>query len=140
MERLASNGSPRFRLWVATYADGRPRHWYELPGAAIAVEPVDDALYSAAEAALFLEGFNSAVLDDPRSIWAVAVPVEVRFEGDARPGLPVRGTAFSPATPSEDETLINTPVAGSVAVDTGSAAAGTRDQFQGFDQSPQRAR
>jgi hypothetical protein len=82
---------------------------------------------------LFLEGFNSAVLDEQRSIWAVAVPVEVRFEGDARPGLPVRGAAFLPTAPDEDEAPFSTPAAVS-------ATAGRGDQLHGFDQSPQRAR
>ncbi len=131
MEKLFSSGSPRFRLWVATYSDWRPQGWHQQPPGAIAVEPVDDALYSAAEAALFLEGFNSAVLDDPRSLWAVAVPVEIKLEGDARPGMPVRGAAFLPA--NEEETPCGAAVAGSTGAHTG-------DQFHGFDQSPQRAR
>ncbi len=34
------------------------------------------------------------MFDSARSVWAVAIPVELRFEGDARPGDVVRGFAF----------------------------------------------
>jgi hypothetical protein len=44
---------------------------------------------------LFLEGFNSAMLHCDRPIWAVAVPIVVRFEGDAAPGAAVRGFDFA---------------------------------------------
>jgi hypothetical protein len=45
---------------------------------------------------LFLEGFNSSMLEYDQPIWAVAVPITVRYEGDAQPGMSVRGHTFPP--------------------------------------------
>jgi hypothetical protein len=95
MNHLAS-GQRLFRLWIVTYhGDWMPRRWNEAPPAAQAVEPVDGAAYSAAEAAMFLEGFNSAMLEADRPIWAVAVPVTIRYEGDAQCGASVTGFVFA---------------------------------------------
>ena len=88
----------KFRLWIATYADWRPARWNQSPPRATAVEPVEDALYSADEAALFLEGFNTAMLQCERPIWAVAVPITVHYGGDAVAGAPIDGFVF-PAEP-----------------------------------------
>lgn len=86
---------PLFRLWIATYADWSPAHWSDSPPQARALELVEDAAYSADEAALFLEGFNSAMLELQRPIWAVAVPIVVRYEGDVQPGAAVHGFSFA---------------------------------------------
>jgi hypothetical protein len=93
--RQLHSGERLFRLWIATYADWRPARWSDLPPRATAVEPVEDGAYSADEAALFLEGFNSAMLASDRPIWAVAVEVVIRYEGDAVPGAPLRGVDFT---------------------------------------------
>jgi hypothetical protein len=93
--RHLHGGERVFRLWIATYADWKPARWSDLPPRATAVEPVEEATYSADEAALFLEGFNSAMLECDRPIWAVAVPIVIRYEGDAVPGAPVRGFDFA---------------------------------------------
>ncbi len=100
MERTTPGGAPMFRLWIATYTDWRPTHWNQVPPRAIALEPVEDALYSSDEAALFVEGFNRSVLSGDHMIWAVAVPITVRYEGDATAGMPIRGRAFG-CEPSE---------------------------------------
>ncbi len=98
---LGTSGPRTFRLWIATYRDWKPLRWNDVPPEATALEPVDEATYSAAEAALFLQGFNSAMYGSARSVWAVAVPVALRYEGDARPGDVVHGFAFDdePAAP-----------------------------------------
>ena len=87
-------GGQLFRLWIATYGDWRPRQWNDTPPAAEALEPVDAAAYSAEEAAMFLEGFNSAMLASERPLWAVAVPITIRYDGDAQCGARVTGFAF----------------------------------------------
>jgi hypothetical protein len=92
------SGQPLFRIWIATYADWRPGHWNDAPPRATALELVDDAAYSAEEAALFLQGFNTAMLEEDRPIWAIAVPVVVRYEGDAQVGGCVRGFVFAEPT------------------------------------------
>ena len=98
---INSSRSPQmFRLWIATYADWRPERWNQTPPCARALEPVEDGLYSAEEAVLFLEGFNSAMLGSRQPLWAVAVPITVRYEGDARPGMPVEGHVFPAEQPA----------------------------------------
>jgi hypothetical protein len=87
-------GAPRFRLWIASYSDWQPAAWNQVPPRATAVEPVDQALCTAEEAALFLQGFNSSMLAHHEPIWAVAVPITLCYEGDAVAGSPVRGHVF----------------------------------------------
>jgi hypothetical protein len=99
---------------------------------------------------LFLEGFNSAVLQNNDPIWAVAVPVTIRYEGDAQPGMPIRGHAFPCDGPAIDVTdrQGNPLAAGSDALAAGRepAQAGASadplqaNHIQGFGQSPQRSR
>lgn len=84
-----------FRLWIATYADWHPGCWNDAPPQATAVELVADATYSAAEARLFLEGFNSQIVSTSKPLWVVAVPVTLRYEGDASPGDRVEGYRFA---------------------------------------------
>lgn len=75
-----------FRLWVAGYRDWHPMSWSDRPPLATAIEPLSEATYNAESAQLFLQGFNSQMLLSERGLWAVAVPVTLRFEGDLRPG------------------------------------------------------
>jgi hypothetical protein len=91
MENMASDGLQMYRLWIATYEDWRPAHWSDVPPRATALEPVARSLYSAEEAAQFVEGFNGSMLGGDRPLWAVAVPITIRYEGDAEPGRTVRG-------------------------------------------------
>jgi hypothetical protein len=119
-----------FRVWIATYADWRPARWNEAPPRATAVELVEDAAYSPAEAALFLEGFNSAMLEFDEPLWAVAVPVEICYLGDATAGAAVAGYVFDEPAPAGDEP----PAGGGL---PGVVGGG---YFQGLDQSPQRSR
>jgi hypothetical protein len=154
--RIGATGQ-MYRLWITTYADWRPAQWSDAPPTATALEAVENGLYSADEAALFLEGFNSAVLQNNDPIWAVAVPVTIRYEGDAQPGMPIRGHAFPCDGPAIDVTDrqgnplaagSDTLAAGSDALAAGRepAQAGASadplqaNHFQGFGQSPQRSR
>ncbi len=143
MEKMHHSGGPMFRLWMATYSDWRPTHWNQSPPRATALELVEDALYSADEAALFLEGFNSSMLGDARPIWAVAVPITVCYEGDARPGRPIDGHVFpldalAPGSHDrEDDAGLPSPLARSMDVDS---PPGVGNQSHGFGQSPQRSR
>lgn len=43
---------------------------------------------------MFLEGFNGSMLEHDQPIWAVAVPIQVQYEGDAQPGMIVEGYVF----------------------------------------------
>jgi hypothetical protein len=84
-----------FRLWIATYADWHPGRWNDPPPQATAVELVADTTYSAAEARRFLEGFNSQIVSTEQPLWVVAIPVALRYEGDAVPGDRIHGHRFS---------------------------------------------
>jgi hypothetical protein len=134
----------QFRLWIATYGDWRPTCWSDLPPGATAVELVEDRLYSAEEAAMFVAGFNSQVLGGDKPVWAVAVPVTIRYLGDAEPGALVRGHAFARESLSANLTApIETESASlGIAPLAESAPANPlgSNQPQGFDQSPQRSR
>jgi hypothetical protein len=89
-----ATGDLRFRLWIASYSDWLPTSWNQVPPRATAVEPVDQSLCSAEEAALFLQGFNGSMLAHHEPIWAVAVPITLCYEGDAVAGFPVQGYFF----------------------------------------------
>ena len=65
-----------------------------MPPRAVAVEPVEDGLYSLVEAAVFARAFNEIMLSDTRPLWVVAVPVSLRFDGDATSGMPIVGRAI----------------------------------------------
>jgi hypothetical protein len=91
-----------FRLWIATYSGRRPARWNQAPSPATALEVVEDRLYSAEEAALLLHGFNRVMLDYDEPIWAVAVPITVRYDGDAQAGMSVQGFEFADEPPVAD--------------------------------------
>jgi hypothetical protein len=142
MENIRSGGQ-RYRLWITAYTDWHPVHWSDSPPLATALEAVDESLYTADEASLFVQGFNLAMLEKNDPIWAVAVAVTVRYEGDAQEGMPVRGHAFGPdrSTPAADEFSSPPHVADSDPPPIGlSSEPYERDQVQGFGQSPQRSR
>jgi hypothetical protein len=85
-----------FRLWIVSYDNWQPQHWNERPPRATAVCPIEEAVYSAEEAALLVEGFNSWILENlvgqsQDCRWAIAVPVRIRYEGDVEAGQEVVG-------------------------------------------------
>ncbi len=78
--------SKLFRVWIAEFEAWQPAAWYDVPPRATALEPACPECLTAAQAALFLQGFNEAMLADLRQLWAVAVPVEVCLSGDLSSG------------------------------------------------------
>jgi hypothetical protein len=85
------SGVELFRLWIVRCSNWQPTHWNQQPPRATVERLVDEAVYSAQEAALVLEGFNGWILqelDTARGacLWAVAVPVRIRYEGDLEAG------------------------------------------------------
>ena len=144
--------------WSDDLFDWQPTCWSDMPLRATAVELVEDRLYSAEEAAMFVAGFNSQVLRSDKPVWAVAVPVTTCYLGDAEPGAFVRGHAFSREAlsanltePGEVEPVEIGPVgtpgsteAASLGIARHPASSPTDpprgDYGQGFDQSPQRSR
>jgi hypothetical protein len=141
METALRVGSSRFRVWLATYDDfWQPCEWHELPPVATAFEPAADGLYNEAEAGAFVEGFNRSMLAEPRQLWAVAVPVTVRLDGDAHPGLPICGHQFTiregEASAEPEAHVVRTKASHRRSAENHSPA----DVVHGFDQSPQRSR
>ena len=45
---------------------------------------------TARKARRYVEAFNRSALGGVRKVWAVALPVRIRYEGDPRPGELVR--------------------------------------------------
>jgi hypothetical protein len=85
-----------YRIWIAGYDDWQPTDWHDVPPRAIALEPAEASALSAAQARSFLEGFNTQmlrnqVLHQTRRLWAVAVPVVLRYDGDTHSGETVVG-------------------------------------------------
>ncbi len=78
-----------YRVWIVGYRRWEPRSCRDVPPEAVVLEPAEPDTMSARQAAGYVEAFNRAVLGGGRRIWAVAVPVTVRYEGDARPGQPM---------------------------------------------------
>lgn len=101
-----------YRIWITRYEDWAPQNCLQLPPVAIAQEPAESEAMSARQAARYVEAFNRAALARRCKLWAVALPVAVRFEGEPRPG---------------DTLTCPHSAAGSVA-------------FHGFGQSPQCSR
>lgn len=84
----AENG--QFRVWIAGYDRWRPRDHRDVPPAAVALEPAEEGTMSATQAAAYVEAFNRAALGRKRAIWAVALPVTLRYEGEPLPGQTIR--------------------------------------------------
>lgn len=89
-----------FRVWIMSFEQWQPVHWDDRPPLAQAIEPVDEGLYSAEDAAAYLEGFNSASLRLRDGRWAAAIPVRVRLDGDLSPGQILRRDSASRGGPS----------------------------------------
>jgi hypothetical protein len=106
----------QYRVWIVGYRGRPPRGLAEIPPRCWALEPAEDQAMSAREAADYTAAFNGAILAQrgrsrqgatqnvppkhrrkawPRStapgprrrrLWAVAVPVTLRYDGDLQPG------------------------------------------------------
>lgn len=85
----------RFRLWLVLCDDHwNPDRWDQIPAHALALEPVVDAVpspdgdgcVSAHQAVAYLEAYNRAMIDDNQRHWAVALPVEIRYDGEPASG------------------------------------------------------
>jgi hypothetical protein len=82
----SSQPARRYRVWIVEYGKWQPRNPRDVPPQAQALEQAEDGTMSAAEARRYTESFNRTILAARRQVWAVAVPVSVRYEGDLLPG------------------------------------------------------
>jgi hypothetical protein len=82
----SQDGAPLYRVWIVHYQDWRPHCWSEVPPRYRAVELAVGGCLTHDAAAHWLEGYNAAMLAGDARLWAVAVKVHVRYEGDLVPG------------------------------------------------------
>jgi len=78
--------APRFRVWILRYEQWEPQSLRDRPPRAVAVEPAERGTMSARQASVYVEAYNRAALGARRRLWAMAVPVVVRYEGEPRAG------------------------------------------------------
>ena len=76
----------RCRVWVVRYEGAPPTAWHDVPAGAVAIEPAEGQTMTARRAGRYVEAFNRAALRGTHKVWAVALPVTILYEGDARPG------------------------------------------------------
>ena len=76
----------RYRVWIVSCEGWRPQSVSDVPAHAVAVEPAEETPMSAEEAGIYVESFNATALAEPSGHWAVAVPLQVRYEGDLAAG------------------------------------------------------
>jgi hypothetical protein len=76
----------RCRVWIVRYEGWRPAAWHDVPAGAIAVEPAERRAMTTRQARRYVEAFNRAAENGSRKVWAVALPVAVRYVGDPQPG------------------------------------------------------
>ena len=77
---------PAFRVWIASYGDWKPADVHDVPPDATAVEPAEQGVFSARRAAQYVSAFNRMAIARQLHVWAVALPVVVRYEGDPEAG------------------------------------------------------
>ena len=73
-------------MWIVGYEDWQPVDWHDAPPHARAIELAAEDCLSLSEAMAYVEEFNRSMLAAATPLWAVPMPVAVRFEGDAEAG------------------------------------------------------
>jgi hypothetical protein len=92
MRPINKAGVRQYRVWIVRYRGRPPRGPGETPARCRALEPAEEQAMSAREATQYTAAFNGALLAGrrekrgPRKLWAVAVPVKLRYDGDLHPG------------------------------------------------------
>jgi hypothetical protein len=95
MKQQATGSMRRFRVWITRYRKWRPQDFRAVPPEAVALEPAEDGTMSAPEAIGYVEAFNRAALRQRRKVWAVVLPVHLRYEGDPQPGAVLAATRMA---------------------------------------------
>lgn len=93
----------RYRVWIVAYRDWMPESYRDVPPEAVAIEPAERGNMSARQAARYVEAFNRAALALRRRIWAVAILVSLRYDGEPRPGQSLADTAVDSSLPAGAE-------------------------------------
>jgi hypothetical protein len=96
--RIQSNR--QYRVWLVRSGRGSFGRLGAAPRRFVAVEPAEEGLMSASQASEYVAAYNAAALVGESGLWAIAVPVTIRYEGDLRPGRPLAARIAVPrATP-----------------------------------------
>ena len=96
MKDIDHAGQPRFRVWIAEYDHWQPHDHRDVPPVAVAMEPAEEGVMSPTQAAVYVEAFNRVALGRRRKVWAIALPVTVRYEGEPRPGQRIDSRVLRP--------------------------------------------
>ncbi len=75
-----------FRVWITASGDWQANDPHDIPSDATAIEPAEEGVFSACRAARYVAAFNRTALARRLRVWAVALPVVVRYEGDLEAG------------------------------------------------------
>lgn len=94
-------GTTWYRVWLVACARQPPRPTHDRVLDATAIKPAERGVLSASQATRYVEAFNRAALARGLGVWALAVPVAVRYEGDLQSGERVVATAIGVSVSSE---------------------------------------
>jgi hypothetical protein len=76
----------RFRVWIVRYDGWQPQNAQDTPPTAVALEPAENGTMTRPQAQAYTEAFNRAMLAAGRSLWALALPVAVCYQGEPQAG------------------------------------------------------
>jgi hypothetical protein len=83
----------RYRVWIVRYEGPPPADWHNVPSGAVTVEPAEEGTMTRRQAHRYVAAFNRAAVGARRELWAAAVPVTIRYDGDLQPGeMVAKGT------------------------------------------------
>ncbi len=71
-----------YRIWLVYCPDWRPTHWNDVPPRGVAAEPAVDCCLASHHARAYVKAFNRQTLKEPTGMWAVPIPVVIRYDGD----------------------------------------------------------
>jgi hypothetical protein len=102
MNNAVCTREPLFRVWIAGCTNWVPVRWDDVPpsASAVALAPAEEGCLSAEMAREYLKGFNDPQLAQAKTLWAVALPIVLRYDGDAEAGQCVAGHRFASDAPS----------------------------------------
>lgn len=86
MTHRSSERAGQYRVWIVRYRNWTPRSCRDVPSHGVVLEPAEADMMPACQAARYVEAFNRAALAQDRKIWAVAIQLTVRYDGEPQSG------------------------------------------------------
>src|SRR4051812_41455785 len=91
-----------YPVWIVHRGDHwEPRHWSDVPEQAPVIGLAAQGHFPQAQALALVQAFNFDQFHRTEHLWAVCVPVEVRYEGDLEPRGMFRAAATGRAAAGE---------------------------------------